>query len=107
MMRSSCVLLISRALAEARSRTVRYIVFPEGFVPVATGRTAAPAAFQNPDCRYRPAPNVLEQGRPIRLSYQEKSMLYAILAYHVEAEVMSWTPEEDAALMTNLLRVHD
>ncbi len=30
-------------------------------------------------------------------------MLYAILAYHVEAEVMSWTPEEDAALMTNLL----
>jgi len=34
-------------------------------------------------------------------------MLYAILAYHVEAEVMSWTPEEDAALMTNLLQVHD
>ena len=34
-------------------------------------------------------------------------MLYAILAYHVEAEVMSWTPEEDAALMTNLLAVHD
>ena len=27
-------------------------------------------------------------------------MLYAILAYHVEAEVMSWTPEEDAAVMT-------
>ena len=24
-------------------------------------------------------------------------MLYAILAYHVEAEVMSWTPEQDAA----------
>ncbi len=34
-------------------------------------------------------------------------MLYAILAYHVEAEVMSWTAEEDAALMTNLLAVHD
>jgi hypothetical protein len=34
-------------------------------------------------------------------------MLYAILAYHVEAEVLSWTPEEDAALMTNLLAVHD
>ena len=34
-------------------------------------------------------------------------MLYAILAYHVEAEVMSWTPEADAALMTDLLKVHD
>jgi hypothetical protein len=34
-------------------------------------------------------------------------MLYAILAYHVEAEVMSWTREQDAALMTDLLRVHD
>jgi len=33
-------------------------------------------------------------------------MLYAILAYHVEAEVMSWTPEEDAALMTDLFEVH-
>ncbi len=34
-------------------------------------------------------------------------MLYAILAYHVEAEVMSWTPKEDAAVMTGLLAVHD
>jgi len=34
-------------------------------------------------------------------------MLYAILAYHVEAEVMSWTPEEDAAVMTKLQGVHD
>ncbi len=34
-------------------------------------------------------------------------MLYAILAYHVEAEVMSWTPEQDATLMTGLLAVHD
>ena len=34
-------------------------------------------------------------------------MLYAILAYHVEAEVMSWTPEEDAAVMVDLHRVHD
>ena len=33
-------------------------------------------------------------------------MIYAILAYHVEAEVMSWTPEEDAAVMTDLHRVH-
>lgn len=34
-------------------------------------------------------------------------MLYAILAYHVEAEVMSWTPDEDAALMSDLHKVHD
>ena len=34
-------------------------------------------------------------------------MLYAILAYHVETDVMSWTPEEDAAVMTDLLRLHD
>jgi len=34
-------------------------------------------------------------------------MPYAILAYHVEAEVMSWTADEDAKLMTGLLAVHD
>jgi hypothetical protein len=34
-------------------------------------------------------------------------MLYAILAYHDEAEVLSWTPEADAGLMTELRRVHD
>ena len=34
-------------------------------------------------------------------------MLYAILAYHVEAEVMSWTSEADAAVMTNLQGVHE
>jgi hypothetical protein len=33
-------------------------------------------------------------------------MLYAILAYHVEAEVASWTPEQDAALMDDLNKVH-
>jgi hypothetical protein len=38
---------------------------------------------------------------------KEISMLYAILAYHVEAEVMSWTPEQDAAVMTDMIRVHD
>jgi hypothetical protein len=32
-------------------------------------------------------------------------MLYAILAYHVEADVMSWTAAEDAAVMANLNRV--
>jgi len=34
-------------------------------------------------------------------------MLYAILAYHAEGVVESWTPEEDAALMDDLLDVHD
>jgi hypothetical protein len=34
-------------------------------------------------------------------------MLYAILAYHVEAEVVSWTPQEDAEVMAGLHRVHD
>jgi hypothetical protein len=34
-------------------------------------------------------------------------MLYALLAYHVEAVVMSWTPEQDATLMTNLLEAHE
>ena len=33
-------------------------------------------------------------------------MLYAILAYHVEDEVASWTPEEDAAVMRDLNKVH-
>jgi hypothetical protein len=32
-------------------------------------------------------------------------MLYAILAYHVEDEVASWTPEEDAAVMRDLTMV--
>ncbi len=34
-------------------------------------------------------------------------MLYAILAYHVEAEVMSWTAEQDATVMSGLMAVHD
>jgi hypothetical protein len=42
----------------------------------------------------------IEQGRGI-------SMLYAILAYHVENEVMSWSAEEDTALMANLRKAHD
>jgi hypothetical protein len=34
-------------------------------------------------------------------------MLYAILAYHIETEVTSWSAEEDAALMVNLRKAHD
>lgn len=33
-------------------------------------------------------------------------MLYAILAYHEEHHVQSWSEAEDAALMDNLNRVH-
>ena len=33
-------------------------------------------------------------------------MFYAILAYHVEQTVQSWTPDEDAALMDDLLEVN-
>jgi len=34
-------------------------------------------------------------------------MLYALLAYHVESEVLSWTPEKDAAVMSGLKRVQE
>jgi hypothetical protein len=34
-------------------------------------------------------------------------MYYAILAYHVEEVVESWSSQEDAALMTELHKVHD
>jgi hypothetical protein len=34
-------------------------------------------------------------------------MLYAILAYHVENEIIALTPQEDAALMAELNEVHD
>jgi hypothetical protein len=34
-------------------------------------------------------------------------MLYAILAYHVEDVVMSWTAEEDSAVMADLIKAHD
>ncbi|MBB3234557.1 YciI family protein [Phyllobacterium endophyticum] len=34
-------------------------------------------------------------------------MHYAILAYHEEAVVESWTKDEDAALMADLLEVND
>ncbi|WFP66030.1 YciI family protein [Mesorhizobium sp. WSM4904] len=34
-------------------------------------------------------------------------MFYAILAYHVEETVQSWTSDEDAALMKDLLDMND
>lgn len=32
-------------------------------------------------------------------------MLYAILAYHVEDEILSWSPEEDAAVVAKVIEV--
>jgi hypothetical protein len=32
-------------------------------------------------------------------------MLYAILAYHVEEELLSWTPEQDAAVVSKVIEV--
>lgn len=34
-------------------------------------------------------------------------MLYMLLCYHNEAQVMSWTPEEEEAVMGRLHAVHD
>jgi hypothetical protein len=34
-------------------------------------------------------------------------MLYAILAYHVEADVMSWTPAEDAGVVDKLMKARE
>ncbi|MER8828128.1 YciI family protein [Mesorhizobium sp. M0938] len=34
-------------------------------------------------------------------------MFYAILAYHVEEAITALTPEEDAALMADLLQIND
>ena len=34
-------------------------------------------------------------------------MFYAILAYHVEGAITALTPEQDAALMADLLRIND
>jgi hypothetical protein len=38
---------------------------------------------------------------------ERKYMLYAILAYHLEADVMSWTNEQDAAVMADLAKAHE
>jgi hypothetical protein len=43
----------------------------------------------------------------MRPHIKEVPMLYALLAYHVEADVMSWTPAEDVAVMTRLGHVHE
>jgi hypothetical protein len=37
---------------------------------------------------------------------KEFSMLYALLAYHEESDVMSWSADEDAKVMRDLMEVH-
>jgi hypothetical protein len=40
------------------------------------------------------------------LIMKEPSMLYALLAYHTEKDVTSWSAEKDAAVMRDLQEVH-
>src|SRR5262245_18722062 len=56
------------------------------------------------DCRIGRQTTVLQMDES---ENEEVAMLYAILAYHVEAKVKSWSAEEDAALMANLRKAHD
>ncbi len=88
-----------------RSCALRYIVFPDGFVArpfagpiVSNHRLSGPAGKTS--CGSIPAISrpATKLGVP---------MLYAILAYHVETDVTSWTPEQDAAVMTDLLNIHE
>src|SRR5262245_5928111 len=51
------------------------------------------------DCRIRRCSGVLQ---PSQSREKGVLMLYAILAYHVENEVMAWSAEEDTGLMDNL-----
>jgi hypothetical protein len=43
----------------------------------------------------------------VHANNREENMLYAILAYHREDEVASWSADQDAALMLDLNKVHD
>jgi hypothetical protein len=56
------------------------------------------------DCRIQRRISVLQADES---ENEEVAMLYAILAYHVEAEVISWSAEEDTVLMANLREAHD
>jgi hypothetical protein len=78
------VLIISRGLSGARSSTNPIIVFRECFVgrPVKKSLTIR-------NCRDLPGRNVLwEVLGAVTAATREVSMLYAILAYHKEAEVL-------------------
>src|SRR5262249_35523262 len=80
-----------------------FIAFPHGFVALVTGKYR----------RNEPERNV--GNRPSRTSFglrfwqfqRRNRMIYAILAYHHETDVMSWTPQEDADLMERLTKAHE
>jgi hypothetical protein len=73
-------------------------VFPQCFVAVAALK------ISEIECRDRRRRNVLGFERPN--SERNIGMLYALLAYHVENDVMSWSAEEDAKVMRDLMEVH-
>src|SRR5712672_2267824 len=102
-MARSSALPISRATSAAHSRSDRYIVFPEFFVGSARPPGGLQLIFANRFVGCGAGGTSLVQ----LLKRGEISMLYAILAYHVESDVTSWTPEEDAALMTDLMQVRE
>jgi hypothetical protein len=99
--------------ATARVQAERaFIVFPEGFVApdhmeISAGNIGWKYQRNEREriCRDDPFPNVLGAVGPDASG--ESSMIYAILAYHVETDVMSWTPEQDAGVMDRLLKTHD
>jgi hypothetical protein len=69
------------------------------------------AAFLNFEMSGSALPNRPAERTPLvfpgkLIPAKEMPMLYAILAYHVEEHVASWTAEEDAAVMSNLNQVH-
>jgi hypothetical protein len=87
--------VISRDRFRRRSHGKAAIGFPDGFVAcrpcniLLSGLSARTAVLRPWDLRRR----------------NEVPMLYAILAYHVEDEVMSWTPEQDAAVVAKVIEV--
>jgi hypothetical protein len=80
-----------------------FIVFPDGFVADVTRKNRRNQGEWI--CLEWPFPIVLGS---VPLTQGDYGMLlYAILAYHVEAEVMAWTPQEDAGLMDRLKKAHE
>ncbi|MFK4500052.1 hypothetical protein ABIF86_004343 [Bradyrhizobium japonicum] len=88
---------ISRLGFGQRSPPRAAIGFQDGFVA-----TCATQYVSLRDCRYRPRSYML---RTASSKTNEVMMLYAILAYHVEDEILSWTPEQDAAVVAKVIEV--